>query len=60
MSEEQLNASLDAGGANLAEEGAQDVELTNEELSGVAGGSAGLLAGRRELGGAGGSAGWFV
>jgi hypothetical protein len=40
MSEEQLNASLDAEDANLAEEGAaEDVELTDEELAGVAGGA---------------------
>ena len=39
MSEEQLNASLDAEGAKLVEEGAEDVELTDEELVGVAGGS---------------------
>ena len=43
MSEEQLNASLDAEGAKLVEEGlveegAEDVELTDEELEGVAGG----------------------
>ena len=38
MSEEQLNASLDAEGAKLVEEGAEDVELTDEELAGVAGG----------------------
>lgn len=64
MSEERLNASLDVGGTNLAEEGAEDVELTYEDLSGVAGGGAGesavLLAGRRELGGsAGGQGGLF-
>ena len=40
MSEEQLNASLDAEGAKPLEEGAAaDVELTDEELAGVAGGS---------------------
>jgi len=38
MSEEQLNASLDAEGAKLVEEGAEDVELTDEELAGAAGG----------------------
>ena len=38
MSEEQLNASLDAEGAKLIEEVAEDVELTDEELAGVAGG----------------------
>ena len=38
MSEEQLNASLDAEGAKPLEEGAEDVELTDEELEGVAGG----------------------
>ena len=39
MSEEQLNASLDAEGAKLLEEGAAaDVEPTDEELAGVAGG----------------------
>ena len=39
MSEEQLNASLDAEGAKPLEEGAAaDVELTDEELEGVAGG----------------------
>jgi len=42
MSEEQLNASLDAEGAKLVEEGlveegAEDV-VTDEELAGVAGG----------------------
>ena len=41
MSEEQLNASLDAEGAKLVEEGAEDVELTDEELAGVAGGYVG-------------------
>ena len=41
MSEEQLNASLDAEGAKLLEEGAAaDVEPTDEELAGVAGGVA--------------------
>ena len=35
MSEEQLNAPLDAESADLAEE---DVELTDEELENVAGG----------------------
>ena len=39
MSEEQFNASLDAEGAKLAEEGAEDAELTDEELAGVAGGT---------------------
>ena len=40
MSEEQLNASLDAEGAKPLEEGAAaDVELTDEELAGVAGGT---------------------
>ena len=39
MSEEQLNASLDAEGAKPLEEDAEDVELTDEELAGVAGGS---------------------
>jgi hypothetical protein len=39
MSEEQLNASLDAGDAKLVEEEAEDVELTDEELAGVAGGA---------------------
>ena len=40
MSEEQLNASLDAEGAKPLEEGAaEDVELTDEELAGVAGGT---------------------
>ena len=40
MSEEQLNASLDAEGAKPLEEGAaEDVELTDEELAGVAGGN---------------------
>ena len=38
MSEEQLNASLDAEGAKLVEERAEDVELTDEELARVAGG----------------------
>ena len=38
MSEEQLNASLDAEGAKLIEEVGEDVELTDEELEGVAGG----------------------
>jgi len=39
MSEEQLNASLDAETEQkLVEEGAEDVELTDEELAGVAGG----------------------
>ena len=42
MSEEQLNATLDAEGAKLVEERAEDVELTDEltdeELAGVAGG----------------------
>ena len=38
MSEEQLNPSLDAEGAKTLEEGAEDVELTDEELEGVAGG----------------------
>jgi hypothetical protein len=42
MSEEQLNASLDAEDASILEEGEEDVELTDEELEGVAGGS-GLL-----------------
>ena len=37
MSEEQLKASLDAEGAKPLEKGA-DVELTDEELEGVAGG----------------------
>ena len=36
MSEEQLNASLDAEAAKLIDD--DDVELTNEELEGVAGG----------------------
>ena len=39
MSEEQLNASLDAEVAKPLEEGAEDVELTDEELAGVAGGA---------------------
>jgi len=39
MSEEQLNASLDAGDSKLVEEEAEDVELTDEELAGVAGGN---------------------
>ena len=42
MSEEQLNASLDAEGAKPledAEGAAADVELTDEELAGVAGGN---------------------
>ena len=39
MSEEQLNASLDAEGAKPFEEGAEDVELTDEELENVAGGA---------------------
>jgi hypothetical protein len=34
MSEEQLNASLDAEGAKRLEEGAEDIELTDEELKG--------------------------
>ena len=38
MSEEQLNASLDAEGAKPLEEGAEDVELTLQQLEGVAGG----------------------
>jgi hypothetical protein len=40
MSEEQLNASLDAEGAKRLEEAedVEDVELTDEELAGVAGG----------------------
>ena len=38
MSEEQLNASLDVEGAKLLEVGVEDVELTDEELEGVAGG----------------------
>ena len=39
MSEEQLNASLDAETEQkLVEEGAEDVELTDEELAGVSGG----------------------
>ena len=37
MSEEQLNAPLDAEGAYLVDED-DDVELTDEELEGVAGG----------------------
>jgi hypothetical protein len=42
MPEEQLNPSLDAEGANLVvEEGAEDIELTDEELAGVAGGAPG-------------------
>jgi hypothetical protein len=40
MSEEQLNASLDTEGAKPTEEGAEDVELTDAELEGVAGGVA--------------------
>jgi len=53
MSEEQLNASLDAEGAKLVEEGlveegAEDVVtdeelLTDEELAGVAGGNCARL-----------------
>jgi hypothetical protein len=42
MSEEQLNASLDAEGAKPVEEEAEDVELTDEELAGVAGGQSQL------------------
>ena len=38
MSEEQLKASLDAEGLKPLEEGVEDVELTDEELAGVAGG----------------------
>ena len=38
MSEEQLNASLDAEGAKLLEEVSDAVELTDEELEGVTGG----------------------
>ena len=38
MSKEQFNASLNAEDAKLVEEGAEDVELTDEELAGVAGG----------------------
>ena len=45
MSEEQLNASLDAEGAKLIEEVGEDVELTDEELEGVAGGGAGGTGG---------------
>ncbi|MCX5969249.1 MAG: hypothetical protein NTV57_16775 [Cyanobacteria bacterium] len=40
MSEEQLKASLDAEGAKLIDE---DVELTDEELAGVAGGTTNYL-----------------
>ena len=39
MSEDQLNASLDVEGAKTLEEDAEDVELTDEELEGVAGGA---------------------
>jgi len=39
MSEDRLNASLDAEGAKTLEEDAEDVELTDEELEGVAGGA---------------------